>query len=268
MMVVLSVSRCAVINPKDTVRIALLAPFEGRYREVGYNAYYAAQLALSDAGDKRVELLAVDDGGTRVSAADRAHALTHDSRVKVVIALGYMAADAQTQRAYGKLPVLVIGDWSAKPETDSIFMLTNPQIGSLINTPAQIDVTDAARLSETLVGGDVFALAQFPKLQPATDKITIVSSGQMPDTTFRQRYTVSGQFTPQPGLLATLTYDAVRIAAQASVQSDTRDAVANVNYTGINGTIQFKDGYWLEAPIYRYRYDATGQLTPKDRPVK
>ncbi|MCS7070642.1 MAG: hypothetical protein NZM00_03995, partial [Anaerolinea sp.] len=46
-------------------RIALIAPFEGRYREVGYNALYAARLALADA-ESGVQLLPLDDGGSVV----------------------------------------------------------------------------------------------------------------------------------------------------------------------------------------------------------
>jgi len=30
-------------------------------------------------------------------------------------------------------------------------------------------------------------------------------------------------------------------------------------YEGINGTIQFTDGYWQDAPIHRYRFE-DGQL--------
>src|SRR5690349_2126250 len=42
-------SGCAITPHELTPRIALLAPFEGRYREVGYNAYYAVRLAFVDA---------------------------------------------------------------------------------------------------------------------------------------------------------------------------------------------------------------------------
>ncbi len=39
-------SACAVKRTPTIYRIALLAPFEGRYREIGYNALYAARMAF------------------------------------------------------------------------------------------------------------------------------------------------------------------------------------------------------------------------------
>ena len=41
--------------------IALFAPFEGRYQEFGYDALYAARLALADQ-DSVIDLVAYDDG--------------------------------------------------------------------------------------------------------------------------------------------------------------------------------------------------------------
>jgi hypothetical protein len=31
-------------------------------------------------------------------------------------------------------------------------------------------------------------------------------------------------------------------------------------FDGINGQIRFANGYWADAPIHRYRFEATGQL--------
>jgi ABC-type branched-subunit amino acid transport system substrate-binding protein len=69
---------CGATRSYAITRIALLAPFEGRYREVGYNAYYAALLALGESGSTQIELLAVDDGGSPATAAQRAAALARD----------------------------------------------------------------------------------------------------------------------------------------------------------------------------------------------
>src|SRR4051794_35174325 len=84
----LFLSACGVMHTPIT-RIALLAPFEGRYREIGYNALYAARLALADAADPQIELLPIDAGGDQ--AAERARALSLDPQVKTVILLGYEA---------------------------------------------------------------------------------------------------------------------------------------------------------------------------------
>jgi len=74
-------------------RVALLAPFEGRYREIGYNALYAARLAFTESGFANVELMPIDDGGSVVTAVLRARALTHDPQVIGALILGYQAAD-------------------------------------------------------------------------------------------------------------------------------------------------------------------------------
>jgi hypothetical protein len=260
---------CDGARPPALTRIALLAPFEGRYREVGYNALYAARLAFQDGDGSHIELLAVDDGGDSAHAVDRARALASDPLVKVVVALGYATTDPATQRTYGHLPVLVVGDWDAQPETNTVFILSHPQVSQSITIPARIGVTDAARLPAPFTGGDVLALEQFRKLRPDLSGIAIVSSASLPDATFRERYRSSAEFAPEPGLLATLTYDAVRMALIASQTNNPHETLTTMHYAGLNGTIRFEKGYWADAPVYRYRFDANGQLTlAEDRPVK
>lgn len=256
---------CAVIHGETVVRVALLAPFEGRYREVGYNALYAARLAMQDSQRQDVELLPIDDGGTVQSAVDRAHALADDPLVKIVLVMGYAPTDDQTQRALSGLPAVVIGEWGAKPANETVFILASPSLEKQITTPHDISVTDAATLTTPLVGGDVFALAQLPKLRPSLDGITIVSSASLPDDAFRERYLHSAQFVPEPGLLATLSYDATAMAVQSiHAADDSRTAVqqqlATLTYTGLNGTIKFEGGYWQNAPVYHYNYDKDRRL--------
>ena len=44
----LCVNACQGAGEADIAKIALLAPFEGQYREIGYNAFYALRLAYDD----------------------------------------------------------------------------------------------------------------------------------------------------------------------------------------------------------------------------
>ncbi len=73
------------------VKFGLVAPFEGRYRPVGYDAIYAARLAVRErnaaggVGGYRVELVAYDDGGDAPSAIERARQLALDPQVVAVI---------------------------------------------------------------------------------------------------------------------------------------------------------------------------------------
>lgn len=257
--IVITLSCGCGTRPGTITRVALLAPFEGRYREVGYNAYYAAKLAIQDFGKSDIELLAIDDGGTVASAADRAKALAGDPLVKAVIALGYAATDEITQQAFENLPVLIVGGWGAKPETDTIFILANAELAT---TTGRIEITDTLQLENTSAGGEVFALDQFLKLHPDEQNIVIMSSASLPDADFRQRYVNSGLFVPDPGLLATLTYDAFGIVLQATQNGDVLSALNTMRYEGLNGSIRFENRYWVDAPIYEYTYSLNGVLQP------
>ena len=114
----------------------------------------------------------------------------------------------------------------------------------------------------------MFALTQLPMLSHNTDNVTIASSASLPDANFRQRYLGTGEYVPEPGLLATLSYDATRIALEAMQSDDPNQSIANGSYKGLNGEIHFVDGYWADAPINYYKYDKAGKLMPEDRPIK
>ena len=78
-----------VIRP--TIKIGLVAPFEGRYRYVGYDVIYAARLAAREAnaaggvGGHSVELVAYDDGADPAMAVEQARKLAIDPEVIAVI---------------------------------------------------------------------------------------------------------------------------------------------------------------------------------------
>lgn len=177
-------SACAIARTEPTTRIALLAPFEGRYREVGYEALYAARLAIQDSGRTDIELLPIDDGGTSASAADRASALKQDPQVIGAVTLGYAATDPDTQIAFGDLTVYVVGNWESP----------------------RISVTDAARQESPFQCNMVCTVTQFPKLRADLSGITVVANAELPNADFRERYLASAEFAPAPGLIAEGTY--------------------------------------------------------------
>jgi hypothetical protein len=246
-------------RPGGISRVALLASFEGRYREVGYQALYAARLAALDFGDISVELLAIDDGGSAANAADRARALAGDPLVKAVVALGYAAAAPETQRALGNTPMIIAGSWGAQPETPGVFILASPSLAGTLTVETRIEVTEAARLEAPLVGGEVFALEQFARLRPSLAGVKILSSAALPDAAFAERYRQTGLFVPQPGPLATLTYDAFALVFMAlrNPEMNLTAALSNTAYDGYNGPIRFEGGWWQDAPLHYYIYDET-----------
>lgn len=252
---------CALVRTPVIARVALLAPFEGRYREIGYNALYAARLAFADSANTEFEFLPVDDGGTLERAVDRAHALALDPRLVAAVVLGYDAAAPETLAGFVDVPVLIVGNWSAQPESGTVFVLSNRSINEQITAPPYIDVTDAAGLETPVVGGEVFALSGFTHLRDSLSGVTVVSSGSLPDSAFAERYRQSDPFAPEPGLLASLTYDTFRIILQTDQmnRASIKAAIQTSTYEGLNGVIRFVDGYWENAPIHVYRYE-NGQL--------
>lgn len=106
---------CASVDP--VVKIGLVAPFEGRHRAIGYDAIYAARLAIREAnagggiGSYRVALVALDDGGDPALAAQTAAALAVDAGVVAVVGHylpGTTAAAAEVYARHG-LPLLAAG---------------------------------------------------------------------------------------------------------------------------------------------------------------
>lgn len=90
----LALTACRVPGAtRPIVKIGLVAPFEGRYRYVGYGLFAAARLALREAnaaggvGDPAysVELVAYDDGADPELARQQAEKLAVDPEVVLVI---------------------------------------------------------------------------------------------------------------------------------------------------------------------------------------
>ncbi|MBL8153730.1 MAG: hypothetical protein JNM70_06065 [Anaerolineae bacterium] len=255
---------CGLVRPNAVTRLVLLAPFEGRYQALGYDAYYAVQLALSqaNAAESGIELLAVDDGSTLESALERAQAIARDPLVGAVLALGPWASSTSVQQAIDPIPMLVIGAWGSRPAAPSSFFLTNPQLDGLLPSGEADSIPVDAQL------GDFAAYEPFSTLLLSRSDITALSSGSLPDSNYRQQFLGLGLYVPEPGLLATLTTDAARIALAVLRQPDPLNALANDSYTGLNGAIHFEDGYWAEAPIHAYQFDTEGQLLAVERVIE
>ena len=106
---------CASVRP--VIKIGLVAPFEGRDRAIGYDAVYAARLAVRQAnaaggiGGYRVSLVALDDGGNATLAGQTAAALVVDSQVVAVVGhyLPETTAAAAEVYANAGLPLLPAG---------------------------------------------------------------------------------------------------------------------------------------------------------------
>jgi ABC-type branched-subunit amino acid transport system substrate-binding protein len=116
-------------STQPVVKIGLVAPFEGRYRSIGYEAIYAARLAIREINARggidghRVELVALDDRGEPEQAIMAARQLTLDPQV--VAAVGHLRPDSSdaAMKVYCEagLPVIIIE--SAAQACEGAFVL-------------------------------------------------------------------------------------------------------------------------------------------------
>jgi ABC-type branched-subunit amino acid transport system substrate-binding protein len=107
------------------LKIGLVAPFEGSFRESGYDAIYAARLAVRELNASggarawRLELVAYDDRGSTEMAAQAARNLVADTGVIAVI--GHYRSETTEAAAsiYGEagLPFITVGGWGSPAGT-------------------------------------------------------------------------------------------------------------------------------------------------------
>ncbi len=226
---------CGIITTPPTLRVALLAPFEGEHRHIGYNALYAARLALSEL-PLHYELLAVDDGGTAALARERASALRLDPSIVGVVVLGPFSTQPQVQVELAGQRVVIAGSWGAVPAVDHA---------------AQLAPSDAQQIIAS--AGLANEIADFPQNPPGTQFISV---GTLPDEQYTARYRALSPFAPSPNSYATLVTDAVMLLA-ASHQAGSN--VRRTTYAGINGLIAFDpQGFWINAPVNLYEITDTG----------
>lgn len=190
LLVMLNLVGCGVGTP-ETIKIGLVAPFEGRYREIGYDVIPAVRLAIREfASTSReqpfiIELVAYDDGADPAEAIEQANRLTADPEVAIVI--GHWRDDttraALEVYARAGLPVITysgddltstraiynLAPSSADLESASRQWLSAQQREGEVWSPHESDVTRLAENfnehgfdeNNVVVGGDMLGLQQF-----------------------------------------------------------------------------------------------------------
>lgn len=233
-LLIIQVAACGARQPVEIRKIALLAPFEGQYRELGYNALYALRLAMSETDLDHVQLLPVNDGGNLSSASARIRALNLDSAVVAIIALGEAATHPSAQRSNDK-PMILVGNWGQhRADEDSLYATSKER--------AEAGARDDLLIARRMIGGVGAAQEIF------------TSHGALADARFSARFVGGDQDTPGPNWLATLTYDLARLALVSLADGS---ELSDVAIDGLNGKISFADGYWQGAPIHRYQFQGS-----------
>lgn len=228
-------------------RVALLGPFEGRYREIGYEAYYAVQLALNSDASTRLTLLAIDDGGSVANAMERATALTEDHTVRAVLLIGPYATEAAVQQELEGIPAFIIGYWGVSAATNDVQLIAPDGISQRSPAASARDLFVALGSIAPFTGSEMLSLPQFATLRADTRGIELLSSSPLPEPEFRERYAALSAFAPQPSLIAVLAYESTQNVIERLVKGS--DAVFSwpVNLS--------QDGL-------RYRFSTDGQIVP------
>ena len=128
---------CAPAKLPPVMKIGLVAPFEGRYRYIGYDAIYAARLAVREinvqggVNGRYLELVAYDDRGSPELARIAARNLAVDPAVVAVIGHYRQESTAAVQELYvaAQLPLLAVGAYLTR---------TSPYLWSLMPDPAEM----------------------------------------------------------------------------------------------------------------------------------
>ncbi len=246
------ISACRSTAP--VLKFGLIAPFEGRYRPIGYDAIYAARLAVRErnasggVGRYRVELVAYDDGGDAQAAMERARQLALDPQVMAVI--GHFRVDttrvAWDFYAREALPLIA-------PVIPADALPDSPCAGCSFPAafrmgPVSQVIGESIGLDQVFAGGvtteTVFASGapwprDVPEAQPFIANYRAVSNGT------------------EPGPYAWATYQAVQMLFDAMAREP---GAPTRGGTGAQLATRFSpQGILPSVPVYVYRLDSSGQ---------
>lgn len=108
------------------VKVGLVAPFEGRHRDVGYDVLYSARLAIREINavggieGTRIALVALDDGGNSENAEAAANSLLIDPNVVAVV--GHWLPETNKAAA----PIYTVGGLTWLPGGEEPFTASDP----------------------------------------------------------------------------------------------------------------------------------------------
>ncbi len=271
----------APLAPLPTVKIALVAPFEGRFAAVGYEAFPAMRIALREQiaaggiGGYQVEFVAYNDNADPAQAARMARNVASDESVVAVIGHYRLDTTLAALAVYTQagLPVVAPGvPADLLPAHPLLFRMGAPT--AHLRAPEFCRIDDrlrqeilavlpdlqsqgVKRLFAMRVAGGCFATdAPYPQDWPAAQR----ALSAFPD--------VSGGFAPGPRAIT--AYDATRLiltALQAEVRAGRRPgraelahALRTTTHAGLLGPIRFdSQGMIVDPPVWVYRFDRSGE---------
>jgi ABC-type branched-subunit amino acid transport system substrate-binding protein len=241
LLAVLLLSACTA-STQPVVKIGLVAPFEGRYRQIGYEAIYAARLAIREINSRggidghRVELVALDDRGEPERAMTAARQLVLDPQIVAVV--GHLQPDSSdaAMKVYCEagLPVIIIE--SAASPCEGAYML-----GSA------------------------------PRDRWPEDQLTFVSNVPDPNglsaaQEFVKNYNAIPIDGTRAGPIALQTYDAISLLFETFNRAERIDrdgvqaAMRSIDFSGLGARYAFdQEGKLIDPQTYVFEYDQARQ---------
>ncbi len=283
-------SACLPVT-RPVVKIALVAPFEGRYRDVGYEVIYAVRLAVREANGSggvagySIELLALDDSGDPEMAVAQARKVAADPQVVGVIGHWLDATTLAAAPEYDAEGIPLLATTASPSLAASVFRLwptdaaLDATMPDALHCPAPCDsLEDLGWLTSHLplptshfqiVGPPLWGQQQFVSLAgDAAEGVYFIAPAPLPadsaDPSFADRYRAISNGV-EPRSYAVLAYDATRllfdaIARDAKVNGrPTRTGVAaalpQTDYAGLSGHFSFDSNHnWAEANGWVYQW--------------
>lgn len=235
-----------IASTQPVVKIGLVAPFEGRYRPIGYEAIYAARLAIREINARggiqghRVELVALDDRGDPEQAGEAARQLALDPQVVAVIGHYRPESTAAALKIYCEagLPVIAI----------------------------QIAIENAAPACAS-----AFVTGMAPRERWPEDHMIFASNVPDPNgLAAAQEFVAKVNALPidgtRAGPIALQTYDLMSLLFEAFGQAQQIDrvgvkaALAQIHFKGLGATYAFdQQGKLIEPQTYVFEYDKDRQ---------
>jgi ABC-type branched-subunit amino acid transport system substrate-binding protein len=233
-------------STQPVVKIGLVAPFEGRYRPIGYEAIYAARLAIREINaqggihGQRVELVALDDRGEPDKAIEAARQLVLDPQVIAVI--GHLRPDSTdaAMKIYCEagLPVIAL---------------------------------ESALESATAACEGAFVTGAAPRERWLEDQLIFVSNVPDPNgLTAAREFVTKVNAIPidgtRAGPIALQTYDTLSLLFEAFGRVQQIDrvgvkaALSQINFKGLGATYAFdQQGKLIEPHTAVFEYDKDRQ---------
>lgn len=290
-----SLSACLPVA-RPLIKLGLVAPFEGRYRDLGYEVIYAVRLAVREAnaaggaGGYSLALMAYDDAGDAAQAVEQAAKIATDPDVLGVI--GHWRVETTTAAAptYADagLPLLAPNPGSAAAQLPAAtYRLGLPLAieraalpAGAFQCPPPCDSFDdlpwladahAEHPASALFGPPLWGQPQFAALAgPAAEGVYFLTAAPYPadsaDPAFAERYAaLANGVVPRSN--AVLAYDAARLLIQAIAVSaedeltpsraGVQAALAVTALDGLSGTLGFDAQHeWVSARAWVYQWQA------------